>query len=220
MESPDTSVVIQKKLKVIPFEFVVRGYVWGSMAQAYEKGGREFCGHILSDNLLRYQKLEEPLFTPSTKAEEGHDINISFEQVAESLGTELATKLRDTAIALFKRASELSEKRGMIFIDTKYEFGEDENGNIYLIDEANTPDSSRYCKIDEYEKFEKIKEKIASGSYKNVSELIEEDKSLKIKELSKQFVRDVLVESGYRGYGGDDKVPELTDENVIETSWR
>jgi len=220
IESPDPSVVIQKKLEVIPFEFVVRGYVWGSMAQAYEKGEREFCGHVLSDDLLRYQKLEGPLFTPATKAEEGHDINISFEQLAEVVGRELATKLRDAAISLFKRASELAEKRGMIFIDTKYEFGEDENGDIYLIDEANTPDSSRYCKIDEYEKFEKIKERMASGSYKNVSELIEEEKDLKIKELSKQFVRDVLVESGYGGYGGDEEVPELTDENVVETSWR
>ncbi|MBW2981668.1 AIR carboxylase family protein [Candidatus Woesearchaeota archaeon] len=220
VKSPYENVVIQKKMDKIPFEFVVRGYVWGSMAADYENGKREFCGHKLSDSLLRYQKLDEPLFTPATKAEDGdHDINVSFEYMADKLGADLAAKLRDAAVKLFKRGSDLARAKGFIFIDTKYEFGLDENKNIHLIDEANTPDSSRYCEMEEYGKFNKIKIEMSSGKYNNVTELLKAKPELKINELSKQFVRDVLVEKGF-SYGSSGKVPELADEDVIEVAFR
>jgi len=219
IHSPHSNVVIQKKMKKIDYEFVVRGYVWGSMAEDYEKGEREFCGHKLSDDMLRYQKLKEPMFTPATKAPDGeHDINVSFDYMAKEIGVELAAKLRDISFDLFNRATELAQKQGFIFIDTKYEFGLDENNKIHLIDEANTPDSSRYCRIKEYDKFEKIKQEM--GKYKTVTQLLEDKPDLKIKELSKQFVRDVLVEGGYKGYGGSGSLPDLTDDQIIETSRR
>ncbi len=220
MESPHDNVVVQKSMKKLDFEFVVRGYVWGSMAEDYENGKRSFCGFKLSDNLLRYQKLAEPMFTPATKAEDGdHDVNISFEYMAEKLGAKLASELRDISIRLFNRATELAKKKGFLFIDTKYEFGLDEKGKIFLIDEANTPDSSRYCTLAEYEKYKDIEKEMTTGKYKNVTELVRKKPDLKIKELSKQFVRDVLVEKGF-SYGSSGKVPSLTDEDVIEVSYR
>ena len=220
VKSPYENVVVQKRMDKIPFEFVVRGFVWGSMAADYEDGKREFCGINMPDNLLRYQKLSEPFFTPATKAEDGdHDINVSFEYMAKKLGTALAAQLRNAAIGLFKRGSELAKERGFIFIDTKYEFGLDENRNIHLIDEANTPDSSRYCTIKEYEKYKLIEKEMSSGRYKTVSELLEAKPQLKISELSKQFARDVLVAKGF-SYGSSGKVPDLSDEDVAEVAYR
>jgi len=220
VKSPYENVVVQKKMNKIAFEFVVRGYVWGSMAADYENGKREFCGHKLADGLLRYQKLDSPLFTPATKAEDGdHDINVSFEYMAEKIGDKLAEQLRDAALKLFKRASDLAKEKGFIFIDTKYEFGVDENGNPFLIDEANTPDSSRYCEIEEHNKFSKIKDEMESGNYANVTEMLKVKPELKINELSKQFVRDVLVEKGF-SYGSSGEVPELADEDVVEVAFR
>ncbi|MBW2978196.1 AIR carboxylase family protein [Candidatus Woesearchaeota archaeon] len=220
VKSPYENVVVQKRMNKIPFEFVVRGFVWGSMAADYEDGKREFCGIKMPDTLLRYQRLSEPLFTPATKAEDGdHDINVSFEYMAEKLGKTLATQLRNAAVGLFKRGAELASKNGFIFIDTKYEFGLDENRNIHLIDEANTPDSSRYCTLKEYEKFKLIEKEMATGKYKTVSELLEAKPELKISELSKQFARDVLVAKGF-SYGSSGKVPDLSDEDVAEVAYR
>ncbi|MBU1201986.1 MAG: AIR carboxylase family protein [Nanoarchaeota archaeon] len=220
IKSPHDNVIIQKKMDKLSFEFVVRGYVWGSMAADYEDGKREFCGIKLSDNLLRYQKLDEPLFTPATKAEDGdHDVNISFEYMADKIGTKLATELKDVSIKLYERASKLAKEKGFIFIDTKYEFGLDQKKKIYLIDEANTPDSSRYCTIEEYKKYKDIKTEMDSGSYKDVTELLKKKPKLKIKELSKQFARDVLVEKGF-SYGASGAPPDLSDEDVIEVSYR
>jgi phosphoribosylaminoimidazole-succinocarboxamide synthase len=218
IESPHPNVVIQKRYEVVGFEFVVRGYVWGSMAGAYEKGEREFCGIKMPEGLLRYQKLPEPILTPATKFGVT-DENVSFEYVEKEIGIELAGRLRDAAIKLFKRAGEMVDKRGFVFLDTKYEFGKDTKGNIYLIDEANTPDSSRYCTKEEYRKFEAVKKEMASGKYKNVSELLNKKPELKIEELSKQFVRDVLVESGF-SYGSQGEVPHLSPDQVVETAYR
>ncbi|MCL4387120.1 MAG: AIR carboxylase family protein [Patescibacteria group bacterium] len=217
-ESPHDNVVIQKYYKNLGFEFVVRGYVWGSMAASYEKGEQEICGIKLPEGLLRYQKLDEPLFTPTTKAEE-HDENVTYEKLTKALGKDLARNVKNKALELFKRASDLAEKQGFIFIDTKYEFGTDGKGNIYLIDEANTPDSSRYCSKEEYKKFENIKKEMTTGKYQNVSELLKKKPKLKIEEQSKQFVRDVLTESGF-SYGAEGKIPSLTEDQVIETSYR
>ena len=221
IRTPHDNVLVQKRMKKIPVEFVVRGYVWGSMAEEYEKGKREFCGIDLPDGLLRYQKLEKPLFTPATKEEFGeHDINVSFEHVADMIGEKLATRLRDISIKLYERASQLAAKKGMIFIDTKYEFGLDENDEIHLIDEANTPDSSRYARIEEYDKYDRIEAEMKSNKYKDVTELIRKKPELKVAELSKQFVRDVLVEGGFSGYSGEGSIPDLKDDDVVETSWR
>jgi len=218
LKSPHENVIIQKKMNKIAFEFVVRGYVWGSMAADYEDGEREFCGIKLPDGLLRYQKLDSPLFTPATKEEGGdHDINVSFEYMADKLGMELATKLRDAAIALYNRGAKLAEEKGFIFVDTKYEFGLDENNVPFLIDEANTPDSSRFCSVAEYGKFEEIKKE--AGSYKDVTSLLVAKPALKIEELSKQFVRDILVEKGF-SYGASGEPPMLADEDIVEASFR
>src|SRR3989338_5215781 len=169
MSSPHANVLVQKYYKNIMVECVVRGYVWGSMAEEYEKGKREVCGVKLPEGLLRYQKLDEPIFTPTTKSE--HDESITFEQMSKMTGQDLAENVRNASIKLYKRGAELALKAGLLFIDTKYEFGVDGSGNLFLIDEANTPDSSRYCSAEEHRKFEKIKKEMSSESYRNVSEL-------------------------------------------------
>merc|ERR1719183_1484049 len=122
----DPSVVVQKKMKNLNVELIVRGYLWGSMAAAYEKGDRTFCGLSVPDGLNRFQKFETPLFTPTTKAEVGHDENMTMEEVEKLLGKDLAHQARDAALKLYARGSELMRARGLILIDTKYEFGLDE----------------------------------------------------------------------------------------------
>merc|ERR1719262_1869988 len=107
-------------------ELIMRGYLWGSMAAAYEKGDRSFCGHSVPDGLNRFQKFDTPLFTPTTKAETGHDENMTMAEVEASLGAELAAKVKDTALRLYARGAERMRERGLILIDTKYEFGVDE----------------------------------------------------------------------------------------------
>lgn len=217
LTSPHPNVLIQKYCKNIMIECVVRGYVWGSMAAGYEKGKKEICGISLPDGMLRYQKLDEPIFTPTTKSE--HDKAMTYAEVEEKLGKETAKKVKELSIALYKRGEELAAKHGLIFIDTKYEFGFDETGELILIDEANTPDSSRYCSIEEYNKFEQIKEEMKNSDYKNVSELLKEKPKLKIKEMSKQFVRDIITKKGF-SYGSEGEIPNLEDEDVIEVAYR
>ena len=218
VQSPDPNVVVQKKLENANFEFIVRGYVWGSLAADYEAGRRTKCGIQLPEGMLRYQKLPEPIFTPTDKAEVGHDEDLTLDDIALAHNREMAERLRDISIQLYKRGAEHAERAGMILLDTKFEFGLDEHGNIFLIDESLTPDSSRYCSKEEFgQKWPQIVEAMKSGKYENVSALIKERPELKITEQSKQFVRDVLLESGYE-HGGE--MTRLTDEQVIETSWR
>ena len=216
MESPDPNIVVQKRLKNIGFECVVRGFVWGSLANDYEKGERNICGISFPDNLKRYQKFPEPIFTPTTKEDIGHDENISFNEMTEALGKELSDKVQKLSIDLYRRGMKLALAKGLVFIDTKYEFGLDEKGDIYLMDEANTPDSSRYCTVEEYKKFEQITEEMSKGQYRDVTELLLKKPELKIEELSKQFLRDILLASGY---DNDKPVIDFTDDQVIETSW-
>lgn len=221
LSSPDANVIIQEKMQNSGFECVVRGYVWGSLASDYENGARIKSGIILPEGLLRYQKLENPIFTPTSKAEKGHDEDITLEDIVKVHGKELADEIKETSIKLFKRGEELADKAGMIFIDTKYEFGI-KGGKIYLIDESNTPDSSRYCSKEEYDKkWQKIYEDmtITQGKdvYMTVSSFLKDSPHLKIKEASKQFVRDVLIESGYKE---GMPLPDLTDEQIIEASFR
>ena len=141
--------VVVKKLKPLPIEAVVRGYIIGSGWKDYQKTGK-VCGIALPKGLQQAQKLPEPIFTPATKAETGHDENISFEEVAKLIGKDKAEKVRDISIRLYKEASEFAAKKGIIIADTKFEFGLDDRGNIVLIDEVLTADSSRFWPADSY----------------------------------------------------------------------
>lgn len=153
---PDPNVVAGKKVKVFPVEFVIRGYITGvtstSAWTAYEKGERIFCGNVLPEGLKKNQKFEEPIITPTTKSEE-HDEKISAEEVVERnlMTQEQWDYVADKALKLFERGTEVAAKNGLILVDTKYEFGYDEEGNIYLIDEIHTPDSSRFWIAESYE---------------------------------------------------------------------
>ncbi|WP_019894859.1 phosphoribosylaminoimidazolesuccinocarboxamide synthase [Hydrogenovibrio halophilus] len=140
----DGRAMVARKLKPLPVEAIVRGYLVGSGWQEYQKTG-QVCGHTLDKGLQLAQKLPEPLFTPSTKAEVGdHDENIDFDAVVRLLGQEKAEAVRDLSLQLYRYAADYAQERGIIIADTKFEFGEDADGRIHLIDEALTPDSSRF----------------------------------------------------------------------------
>jgi phosphoribosylaminoimidazole-succinocarboxamide synthase len=141
--------VVVKKLKPLPIEAVVRGYIIGSGWKDYQRSGR-ICGIELPKGLQQAQKIPEPIFTPATKAESGHDENVSFEQVERLIGDELARKVRDVSIQLYKEASEYAASKGIIIADTKFEFGLDERNELVLIDEVLTADSSRFWPRDSY----------------------------------------------------------------------
>ncbi len=159
--------VVVKKLKPLPIEAVVRGYLIGSGWKDYQKSGA-VCGVELPKGLQQAQKLPQPIFTPATKAESGHDENISFEEVEKLIGKPLAAKVRDASIRLYQEAAEYAATKGIIIADTKFEFGLDEKNNLILIDEVLTADSSRFWPADSY------KVGISPPSY------------------DKQFVRDYL----------------------------
>jgi phosphoribosylaminoimidazole-succinocarboxamide synthase len=142
--------VVVKKLKPLPIEAVVRGYIIGSGWKDYQKTGK-VCGIELPKGLQQAQKLPEPIFTPATKAETGHDENISFEEVVKLIGKDKAEKVRDISIRLYKEASEFAAKKGIIIADTKFEFGLDSQDQIVLIDEVLTADSSRFWPADSYQ---------------------------------------------------------------------
>jgi len=143
----DRSMLV-RKAKVLPVECVVRGYLAGSGWSEYRKSGT-VCGITLPEGLKESSKLEKPVFTPSTKADEGHDLNISFEEAVKIIGDDYARKVRDTSIAIYEKARAIGEKRGIIVADTKFEFGVIE-GNVLLIDEVLTPDSSRFWSLKDY----------------------------------------------------------------------
>jgi phosphoribosylaminoimidazole-succinocarboxamide synthase len=142
--------IVVKKLKPLPIEAVVRGYIIGSGWKDYQKTGK-ICGIDLPKGLRQAQKLPEPIFTPATKAAEGHDENISFDEVVQLIGRETADKVRDISIRLYKEASEYAATKGIIIADTKFEFGADAKGNLVLIDEVLTADSSRFWPADSYQ---------------------------------------------------------------------
>ncbi|CAE6940422.1 purC, partial [Symbiodinium sp. CCMP2456] len=148
--------------------------------------------------LIRFQKLDKPIFTPTTKAEVGHDENMTMDDMEKLLGKELAQKAMEAAMKLFQRGSELMRKRGLLLLDTKYEFGLDDKGVIHVIDEVNTPDSSRMCTIEEYDaKYPKMAAEMKTGKYSNVTELMKAKPEMKMKEFSKQYVRDALLDLGF-----------------------
>lgn len=141
--------MLVKKCKPLPIEAVVRGYIAGSGWKEY-KANRTICGIKLPDGLREFEQLPEPVFTPATKEEEGHDENINFDKMAEIVGLETAQKVRNISLELYRFGREFLDKRGLILADTKFEFGFDENGELILIDEVMTPDSSRFWLKDKY----------------------------------------------------------------------
>jgi phosphoribosylaminoimidazole-succinocarboxamide synthase len=199
--TPDPTVKFGHKCEPYPVEMIVRAYLTGSSWRTYKAGAREICGIPVPDDMKEHQKFPEPLITPTTKAEHGqHDEDISREEVIKKgLIPEDEYKLIEKySMEIFLRGSQIAAEHGLILVDTKYEFGK-KDGMIYLIDEINTPDSSRYFYADEYqERF---------------------DKNLPQKQLSKEFVREWLMSHGFQGKK-DQQVPEMTDEFVNKVSER
>ena len=193
--TPDPMVTIGIRCEGYPIEMIVRGYLCGSAWRAYKSGVREICGVALPEGMRENEQFPTPIITPTTKAEIGaHDEDISREQIiSQGLVSEAEyAQLEKYALALFQRGQEIAAKQGLILVDTKYEFGK--NGEqIILMDEVHTPDSSRYFYADEYE------ERFQAG--------------LPQKQLSKEFVREWLIENGFQGKEGQ-QVPEMTDEVV------
>lgn len=201
LATPDPMVTVGIRCEGFPVEMIVRGYLCGSAWRAYKSGVREICGVKIPDGMKENQKFPTPIITPTTKAEIGmHDEDISKEEI---LAQGLVSKedyevLEKYTLALFQRGTEIAEKRGLILVDTKYEFGK-ANGTIYLMDEIHTPDSSRYFYKDSY------------------LELFEKGEAQK--QLSKEFVREWLMDNGFQGKEGQ-AVPEMTDEIVNSISER
>jgi len=180
--------MITKKCKVVPFECVVRGYISGSGWKEY-KNNRKVCGIDLPADLKESDKLAEPIFTPATKAETGHDENVSFEYMKQSIGEELSNQLRDVSIAIYKKADQYADEKGVIIADTKFEFGILDN-KIVLIDEVLTPDSSRFWPKNSYKR----------GKPQS--------------SFDKQFVRDYLELSGW---DKNSAAPILPQDIVLKT---
>ena len=201
LSCPDPNVTIGHKCEPFKVEMVIRGYLAGHAAREYNAGKRILCGVTLPEGLKENDKLPQPIITPSTKADEGHDQDISREEIIAQniVSEEEYIQLEKYTKALFQRGSEMAAKQGLILVDTKYEFGKAADGSIYLIDEIHTPDSSRYFYANEYEKRQ------ATGE--------------KQKQLSKEFVRQWLIENGFQGKEGQ-QVPEMGDDFINSVSER
>mgnify|MGYP005606681461 FL=1 len=199
--SPDPMVTAGIACQGTPVEMIVRGYLCGSAWRSYKNGARSICGVPIPEGMRENQAFPQPIITPTTKAEQGaHDEDISKEEIlAQNLvSPEIYALMEKYAMELFQRGTEIAKKQGLILVDTKYEFGL-KDGKLYLIDEIHTPDSSRYFYADEYEE-----------RFKN---------NLPQKQLSKEFVREWLMENGFQGKEGQ-QVPEMTDEIVNNISNR
>ena len=191
---PDPAVTVGYKCEPFKVEMVIRGYLAGHAWREYKAGERTLCGVSLPEGMVENQKFPEPIITPTTKAAEGHDEDISKEEIIASglVGKEDYEKLEEYTRAIFQRGTEIAAKQGLILVDTKYEFGK-RNGEIYLMDEVHTPDSSRYFYAEGYE------DRLAKGERQ--------------RQLSKEFVREWLMANGFQGQEGQ-KVPEMTPEVV------
>lgn len=200
-ETPDPNVSVGLYCKPFKVEMVIRGYLAGHSAREYIKGKRILCGVNLPEGLKENDKLPRPIITPSTKAEEGHDEDISKEQIISNniVSQDDYHLLEKYTFELFQRGSELALKQNLILVDTKYEFGKTKDGKIVLIDEIHTPDSSRFFYKDGY------KERQLKG--------------LSQKQLSKEFVREWLILNNFQGLKGQ-VIPEMSDEYVNEVSER
>lgn len=201
LATPDPMVTVGLRCEGFPVEMIVRGYLCGSAWRAYKSGVRKICGVKIPDGMRENQRFEIPIITPTTKAHYGkHDEEISKEEILEQglVSAEDYALLEKYTMALFMRGSEIAAQRGLILVDTKYEFGK-RNEKIYLIDEIHTPDSSRYFYADVYQ------ERFDRGEAQ--------------KQLSKEFVREWLMDNGFQGKEGQN-IPEMTDEIVSGISER
>ena len=196
LATPDPMVTIGLKCEGFRVEMIIRGYLTGSAWREYKAGCRNLCGVALPDGMRENEKFPTPIITPTTKAEEGHDENISREEIIAQgiVSEEDYTLMEKYTRALFQRGTEIAAQRGLILVDTKYEFGK-RDGKVYLIDEIHTPDSSRYFYSEGYE------ERFANGEPQ--------------RQLSKEFVRQWLIDNGFMGKAGQ-QVPEMTD-SVVES---
>ena len=199
--TPDPSVTIGKMCETFMVEMVIRGYLTGHAWREYKAGKRILCGVAMPDGMVENQKFNTPLITPTTKEDVGHDEDISREEIlAQGIVAEADyIQLEEYTRALFQRGTEIAAAKGLILVDTKYEFGKDKNGVITLIDEIHTPDSSRYFYIEGYE------DKIANGTPQ--------------KQLSKEFVRQWLIENGFQGKEGQ-SIPDMSEEYCNSVSER
>jgi phosphoribosylaminoimidazole-succinocarboxamide synthase len=197
---PDPMVMAGKYCDPFPVEMIIRGYLTGSSWRTYKSGARAICGVPIPDGMREHERFPEPIVTPTTKAKEGHDEDISREEIIRQglVSEEDYILLEKYTRELFRRGTEMAAKMGLILVDTKYEFGK-KDGQIYLIDEIHTPDSSRYFYADGYE------ERFARGEQQ--------------KQLSKEFVREWLMENGFQGKEGQ-AVPFMSDEFVHSVSER
>lgn len=202
IDTPDPNVAIGKKCEPFKVEMVIRGYLAGHAAREYHEGKRSLCGVQLPDGMKENDKFPEPIITPATKAEQGnHDEDISRENILKKgiVSEEDYVVLEDYTRLLFQRGTEIAAKQGLILVDTKYEFGKTKEGEIVLIDEIHTPDSSRYFYAEGYEK--------------------RQERNEPQKQLSKEFVRQWLISNGFQGLEGQ-KLPEMSDEFMQSVSER
>ena len=200
LATPDPMVSVGIKCEGFRVEMIIRGYLTGSAWRDYKAGCREICGVKLPDGMRENERFPEPIITPTTKADAGHDENISREEIIARgiVSADDYQVMERYTRQLFERGTKMAEEKGLILVDTKYEFGK-HNGKVYLIDEIHTPDSSRYFYADGYqERFEK-------GEHQ--------------RQLSKEFVRQWLIENGFMGKAGQ-QVPEMTDEYCASVSDR
>ena len=195
ISTPDPMITIGRKCEPFSVEMIIRGYLTGSSWRTYQKGAREICGVPVPDGMKEHQAFPMPIITPTTKAEQGeHDEDITREEILAKglVSKEDYEKLEQYSLALFQRGTEIAAEKGLILVDTKYEFGKD-GDQIYLIDEIHTPDSSRYFYKEGYQE--------------------RQEQGVGQKQLSKEFVREWLMENGFKGEDGQE-VPEMTDERV------
>lgn len=200
LATPDPMVTVGQRAEAFPVEMIIRGYLAGSAWREYAAGKREICGVKLPDGMVENQAFPEPIITPTTKAAEGHDENISAEEIiARGLVSEENYKtMAEYTMALYRRGVDMAARKGLLLVDTKYEFGL-LDGRVILIDEIHTPDSSRYWYADGYQ------ERLAAGEPQ--------------RQLSKEFVRQWLISNGFMGKDGQ-KVPDMTPEVVNSISER
>ena len=199
--TPDPSVTIGKRCEPFKVEMVIRGYLTGHAWREYKLGKRMICGVSMPDGMLENQKFDTPIITPTTKADVGHDEDITREEIlSQGIVDEVDyIKLEEYTRAIFQRGTEIAADKGLILVDTKYEFGKDKNGVITLIDEVHTPDSSRYFYIEGYE------EKVINGESPM--------------QLSKEFVRQWLIENGFQGKEGE-LIPKMSESYCNSVSER
>lgn len=200
LATPDPMVTVGLKCEPFRVEMIIRSILTGSAWRAYQEGCRELCGVCLPDGMRENERFPQPIITPTTKADEGHDLNISREEIiAQGLvSAEDYAVIEDYTRRLFARGQEIAARQGLILVDTKYEFGK-RDGRVYLIDEIHTPDSSRYFYAEGYE------EKLAKGAPQ--------------RQLSKEFLRQWLIARGFMNEPGQ-TMPDITDEYALEVSNR